>query len=173
MVHIRYPVLIVFILTLIGAAYLGFAQIEVVHDKLLHFVIFCILTVEFYFIFDAQFKSLKIVRYLTVAVCTFGGSISSEVVQKFVNKERVFDPYDILYNIGGSLLGLAICVAHSNYRKSIAKRERSRHLRMGGGAGSIEETIMLEDEAGYNNPNEQGESGRNTPSDNVKAQMKD
>ncbi|CAL1183043.1 unnamed protein product [Candida parapsilosis] len=53
MITIRYPVLSVFILSLIGAGFLGFSSsLTFKHDKLLHFATFFILTTEF-FLFSA------------------------------------------------------------------------------------------------------------------------
>ncbi|KAK6455578.1 uncharacterized protein RJT20DRAFT_135576 [Scheffersomyces xylosifermentans] len=125
MVSIRIPVLIIFVLSFIGAAYLGFASLELQHDKLLHFVAFLVLTAEFYFIFDTKHKSLKTLRTITLVVCTFGASIGSEVVQSIVNTERTFDPNDIAFNIAGSLVGLA---ASSGYEHWKVKRSKAQRL---------------------------------------------
>ncbi|RCK63974.1 Uncharacterized protein C11E3.10 [Candida viswanathii] len=130
MISIRYPVLILFVITLIGAGYLGFALIHLPHDKLIHFTTFCILTIEFYFIFDTHYRSLKVLRGVTLVVCTFGGSVSLEIIQHTVNPSRVFDVYDILANILGSLLGLGISVGFMAWRKNTARQERIRYRQL-------------------------------------------
>lgn len=67
---------------------------------------FLILTVEFYFVFNTNRKSLKTLRYITLLICTFGASIGLEVLQNLVNPNRVFDINDIFCNMAGSLMGL-------------------------------------------------------------------
>ncbi|KAI5954531.1 hypothetical protein KGF54_002306 [Candida jiufengensis] len=171
MVKVRISVLIAFIITLILAGYLGFSSIQLIHDKLIHFIIFCILTIEFYFIFDTQFKSLKLVRYLTFFICTIGGSISSEIIQNLINKDRIFDPIDILSNVLGSLLGLILSILYQNYRKSLAKKERLKyHKLMNNSSNGVEENAVLNDQE---DELDLGNSGRTTPSDYVNIQLKD
>lgn len=149
-------------MSLCGAAYLGFALIDIVHDKLLHFVTFCILTVEFYFIFDTQFKSLKVIRYLTFAICTISGSIFLEVLQHLVNENRTFDVYDILSNILGSTLGLVLCVCYLNYKKGIAKRERLKYHRVAN-INAVEENAVLTGEQGEQEEHTSHKVGTSTP----------
>ncbi|EMG49504.1 hypothetical protein G210_5728 [Candida maltosa Xu316] len=121
---------IVFVVTLIGAGYLGFASIHLPHDKLIHFSTFCILTIEFYFIFDTHYKSLKVLRYITLLLCTFGGSVSSEIIQNAVNPTRIFDVYDILANVIGSLVGLGLCIGFMTWKKNKAKKDRIRYRQL-------------------------------------------
>ncbi|KAI3403011.2 hypothetical protein KGF56_004264 [Candida oxycetoniae] len=130
-----------------------------------------IITLEFYFIFDAPFKSLKIIRYLTFVICTLAGSLGSEILQHIVNPARVFDPYDILCNVLGSLLGLGISITYSHYKKGKAKKERFRYNRlMNSDLRAVEEIVLEEGDCSVAN----GEnSGRSTPNDYVNIQMKD
>lgn len=122
-----YPV---FVLSLIGACYLGFALIHLPYDKLIHFSTFCLLTLEFFFVFDTQYKSLKVLRNITLIICTFGGSVGLEIIQNLVNPKRVFDVYDIVANILGSLLGLGISVGYVTWSKNRARHKRSSYRQL-------------------------------------------
>lgn len=109
---------IVFILSLIGAGFLGFSLLLTFkHDKLLHFATFFILTTEFFFIF--RMRSIRQVTYLTFLVCTLCGGIGLEFLQHVVNKKRVFDPKDILFNLVGSILGLVLSVVYQSYHRGM------------------------------------------------------
>lgn len=116
-----------FLLSLLIAGYLGFALIHLGHDKLLHFVTFFILTVEFYFVFDIRYKSIKILRYITFVICTLCGSVGLEIIQSLVNPKRVFDIYDISSNFVGSLLGLLFSTAFQALRVRRAKNKRLQY----------------------------------------------
>lgn len=105
-------------MSLLIAAYLGFALISFGHDKILHFSVFAILTGEFYFMFNIQ-RPWKI----TFIFMTLGASIALEFVQHLVNPKRVFDPEDIYYNCFGSLLSLIFCVLTQRFWI----RQRSRN----------------------------------------------
>ena len=119
-----------FVISLIVAGYLGFALIELTnHDKLLHFLTFLVLTVEFYFIFDTNHKSLKTLRYITLLVCTFAGSILLEVIQSLVNTTRVFDSMDIVYNVVGSFLGVILSSSYDVWAVKRQKKNRFRQVR--------------------------------------------
>ncbi|CAH6719240.1 hypothetical protein CLIB1444_02S04038 [[Candida] jaroonii] len=104
-----------FIVTLIGAGYLGFSSIELPHDKLIHFITFFLLTLEFFFIF--QTKKIKQLIYITFIICTLGGSIASEFLQNFINPSRIFDINDIFYNVGGSIVALIISGVSSSWNR--------------------------------------------------------
>lgn len=137
MITIRYSVLIgafllvwksidttnklVFILSLIGASYLGFSLINLTHDKLIHFATFFILTTEFFFIFRT--RSLKQLSYLTFVVCSLCGGIGLEFLQHMVNMKRVFDPMDILCNLAGSIFGLSLSIVYQSYGEGIKKTQ--------------------------------------------------
>ena len=72
-----------------------------------------------YFLFET--KSYKLLRYVTFFTCTLGASLVLEVIQHMINPSRVFDVYDIISNMTGSLLGLLMGVIYQNY---IIKRKR-------------------------------------------------
>lgn len=93
-----------FVVSLVVAAYLGFALIHLPHDKVVHFVTFGVLTAEFYWLWRLP---VNVVRVATVLVCTLTAAVMSEVVQGLINPQRVFDAGDIYANVTGSLTGLA------------------------------------------------------------------
>lgn len=80
-----------------------------------------VLTVEFYFIFNTKRKELKMLRYITLLVCTGGAGIGLEILQSVVNPTRIFDINDIFCNIAGSLVGVG---ASSGYLMWIIKNKR-------------------------------------------------
>ncbi|GMF05427.1 unnamed protein product [Ambrosiozyma monospora] len=110
--RIRKTVLFVFISSTILAAYLGFADISLPHDKWIHFTMFFVMSFLFYWILDSN--SMRTIRNLTFIVCTLIGGIGSEFVQHIISPKRTFDVYDILANVCGSTLA----VAGSNYYHS-------------------------------------------------------
>lgn len=116
-----------FFASLAIAAYLGFALVQLPHDKLVHFITFYILTLEFYFLFDTGNKSLKILRFLTVGwwICS---SIFLEIAQSIINPKRVFDVNDILANVlgGGAAFGTALVIQAQLVKR--ARAGRYRHL---------------------------------------------
>ncbi|EGW32414.1 uncharacterized protein SPAPADRAFT_153310 [Spathaspora passalidarum NRRL Y-27907] len=127
MVSVRLPVLVLFILTLVGAGYLGFASIHLPYDKTIHFFTFTILTMEFYLIFNTKHKTSTILRLITFLVCTCGASISSEIIQNVVNPSRVFDVYDILFNMAGSLWGLIVCCVVQDWKMQRNKKLKFKY----------------------------------------------
>lgn len=80
-----------------------------------------VLTVEFYFIFNTKRKELKMLRYITLLVCTGGAGIGLEILQSVVNPTRIFDINDIFCNIAGSLVGVGVS---SGYLMWIIKNKR-------------------------------------------------
>ncbi|KAH7345989.1 hypothetical protein BKA66DRAFT_602904 [Pyrenochaeta sp. MPI-SDFR-AT-0127] len=88
-------------------------------DKVLHFVAFFLLTLTFYWILET---SRRKVLQLTFTVCTLGLGAASEVVQGLLPIHRDFDYYDIVANVLGSLLALAIC---NWYHKRMLERKRA------------------------------------------------
>lgn len=102
---------------MIAAGYLGFALIHLVHDKLIHFATFAILTAEFYFIFNT--KAVKLLRLITLMICTLGASVLLEMIQHIVNPARVFDVKDIYCNVGGSIVGLLASIFAQDRRNEL------------------------------------------------------
>ncbi|KAK9495777.1 hypothetical protein V1508DRAFT_96615 [Lipomyces doorenjongii] len=108
-----------FVLLLLLSAYLGFAPIDVQHDKLVHFLVFFILTTLFYWIVDTTRRRLI---NATIIVCIVLGGIGSEFVQSFV-PDRAFDIFDIVANVIGASLALALS---SLYHKRMLERKRAQ-----------------------------------------------
>ncbi|KAF2200545.1 hypothetical protein GQ43DRAFT_346858, partial [Delitschia confertaspora ATCC 74209] len=88
-------------------------------DKLLHFITFFLVTVTFYWILETSRR--KVVQ-LTISVCTIGLGLSSEIIQSLLPNGRQFDPYDIVANILGSGLAVALC---NWYHKRMLERKRA------------------------------------------------
>ena len=111
-----------FAFLLLAAAYLGLSTQKIPQygqsDKGLHFITFFLLTVTFWWILET---SRRRVLHLTLLVCTAGLSVVSEVVQALLPNDRAFDPFDILANVVGSALGLALC---NWYHKRMLDRKR-------------------------------------------------
>lgn len=83
----------------------------------------CFYQATFYWIIET---SRRRCIHLTLVVCTAGLSVGSEVVQGLIpNNGREFDPFDIVANVVGSALALALC---SWYHKRMLERKRkNRH----------------------------------------------
>lgn len=114
--------LVVFVVALVVAAYLGFADLALPSDKVVHLAVFFVLTVLFYWLFDTQ--STRTVRNLTLVVCTLAGGIGSEFVQGLL-PYRTFDPIDILANVIGSLLALVLSTIY--HKKLLENRRKLRY----------------------------------------------
>lgn len=101
-----------FVVSLVVAAYLGFALIHLPYDKAVHFVVFGVLTAEAYHIVEsAVWPALTLVGSITA-------SVALEMVQHLVNPVRVFDPYDLVCNVCGTVVAWAACVwyhGHANW----------------------------------------------------------
>lgn len=110
------------------AGYLGFALIHLHHDKLIHGVTFFILTVEVYFLFDTKNKSLRTLKLITFLTCTIAGSIVLEIIQNLINPSRIFDVFDIAFNMIGSLCGLILCIVIQS--RIIKRSKQFRHRRL-------------------------------------------
>ncbi|RLV94528.1 hypothetical protein JA1_001748 [Spathaspora sp. JA1] len=82
---------------------------------------------EFYLVFNTKHKSSTVLRMITFLICTCGASVSSEIIQHVVNPTRVFDIFDILFNIGGSLCGLTICCVFQDWRIQRTKKLKFRY----------------------------------------------
>ncbi|KAF2737964.1 hypothetical protein EJ04DRAFT_460281 [Polyplosphaeria fusca] len=88
-------------------------------DKVLHFIAFFALTFAFYWILETNRRK---VLQLTFTVCTIGLAFASEIVQGLLPNGREFDYYDILANVLGSLLAVALC---NWYHKRMLERKRA------------------------------------------------
>lgn len=114
----------IFFLLLVLAGYAGLSSLQlggIVNDKLLHVITFFVLTVAFYWIVDT---SRRRTLHMTLAVCTGGLGVGSEVLQALLpNNGRVFDGMDIVANVLGSLAALGLC---SWYHKRMLERKRHR-----------------------------------------------
>ncbi|OAL45987.1 hypothetical protein IQ07DRAFT_590774 [Pyrenochaeta sp. DS3sAY3a] len=88
-------------------------------DKVLHFLAFFLLTLTFYWIIET---SRRKVLQLTFTVCTIGLGLASEIIQGLLPIHREFDSYDIVANVSGSILALALC---NWYHKRMLERKRA------------------------------------------------
>lgn len=96
-------------------------QGTLLNDKTLHFFVFFLLTVSFYWILDTTRRRIL---HLTLSVVTLGMGVGSEFLQAAIpDNGREFDPYDILANLVGSLAGLGLC---GWYHKRMLERRRVR-----------------------------------------------
>lgn len=86
-----------------------------------------VLTVEFYFIFNTKRKGLKVLRYITLLVCTGGAGVGLEILQNIVNPTRVFDINDIICNISGSLIGVGICSVYLTWTMKNKRSQRQSY----------------------------------------------
>lgn len=120
--RIRKSVLAGLGLSLVLSAYLGFADISLPHDKLIHFITFFILSLMFYWLFETS--STRVIRNLTFIVCTLVGGIGSEFIQGLL-PYRDFDPKDIIFNVLGSSLALVVSMVY--HRKIIEQRRLERY----------------------------------------------
>ncbi|OBW69594.1 MAG: Uncharacterized protein AUREO_003650 [Aureobasidium pullulans] len=121
--RVRKPFAAAFVVLILIAASLGLAPDRLPKykqsDKVLHFVIFFLITFCFYWIIETNRRR---VIHFTLLACTVALSIGSEVVQGLLPNGREFDPYDILANVVGSLLALLAC---SWYHKRMLERRRA------------------------------------------------
>jgi VanZ family protein len=91
-------------------------------DKALHFLLFFCLTLTFFFILDTTRKRIL---HLTLFTCPLLLGIGSEVVQGLLPNGRDWDPYDVLANVLGSLL--AIAVANWFHRRAAERRRLAKY----------------------------------------------
>ncbi|ODV63831.1 uncharacterized protein ASCRUDRAFT_5755 [Ascoidea rubescens DSM 1968] len=120
--RVRKSVLLAFIIANFIALYLGLAEISLPNDKLLHFVVFFILTSLFYWTIDTN--STKKLRLVTFVSCSITASILSEFFQNIISSTRKFDINDILFNFLGSTLSLLISTFL--HKKLIQKKRLDR-----------------------------------------------
>lgn len=96
--------------TALAAAYLGFAPLLLRHDKALHFGVFFLLTCEFFFMWETK-------RPWRVTLGAMAGaSVVLEWVQPLVSQRR-FDPLDIVCNLAGTIVAIAVCSVASASRR--------------------------------------------------------
>jgi VanZ family protein len=107
-------------------------------DKVLHLVTCFALTLTFYFILDT---SRRRVLHLTLAVCTLGVGVGSEVVQGILPNDRNFDPLDVLANVVGSLAALGLATWY--HRRSAERRRRAKYSVLEGNVPEGEEDLEL------------------------------
>lgn len=109
--------------------------------------------VSFYWILETSRRRLI---HLTLLLITGLFAIGSEILQALLPNDRDFDPYDILANVVGSGLALALCSWY--HRRMLERRRRGknydlvpgeeeRDLELGEGAGQ-QETGRIEGDAG-------------------------
>lgn len=108
--RIRIRVLAVFLLSCVLALYLGLADISLPHDKILHFTLFFIMSILFYWIIDSKATHTWIM--IVFITCTIMGGIGSEFLQHMISPFRTFDPLDIVANACGSLLGIGLSIVY-------------------------------------------------------------
>ncbi|OBT75739.1 hypothetical protein VF21_05959 [Pseudogymnoascus sp. 05NY08] len=121
--RIRLPFAGAFLILLLGASYLGLSSLQLalhINDKAVHFLTFFLLTLCFYWILDT---SRRRTLNLTISICTALLGIGSEFLQALLPNGRVFDAYDILANVLGSLLAVGLSTW---YHKRMVERKRLR-----------------------------------------------
>lgn len=117
---LKFRLTLVLVLTCLAAAYLGFALLSFAYDKVLHFGVFFILTLELAYVFERPRPRL------VMATCG-AGAVVSEFAQSLVNPKRVFDIQDIYCNVGGVVLALVLL--WTQWRRS--KRRVVQELELG------------------------------------------
>ncbi|VEU24316.1 DEKNAAC105617 [Brettanomyces naardenensis] len=123
--RVRLRVLAGFVSSIVLAIYLGFADISLPHDKFIHFGLFFVISLLFYWILDS--KAISAWRNVAFIVCTLVGGIGSEYLQHFISPFRTFDPYDILANVLGS--SAAILLSSVYQTQQLKKRRRHKITR--------------------------------------------
>ncbi|KKY25082.1 hypothetical protein UCRPC4_g02139 [Phaeomoniella chlamydospora] len=142
--RIRFPFLAAFFILLFLSAYAGLLPHSEAltpyrpNDKVLHVVTFFCLTLVFYFILDT---SRRRVVNITLVVCTFILGVGSEVLQGYLPNGRIFDPYDILANVVGSLGATGI--ASWYHRRMLERRRKAKYSVLGQGEEGLEGDLEL------------------------------
>ncbi|KAJ5808393.1 hypothetical protein N7474_009662 [Penicillium riverlandense] len=140
--RIRYPFAGAFFLLLMIAGYLGLlpqsssstiaTQLQT-HDKFLHLITFFLLSLAFYWIIDT---SRRRTVNLTLVVCTLGLGVGSEFLQGLLPNDRVFDLFDLIANVVGSLG--AIGLSGWYHKRMLERRRKSRFGLMEGATDDVE-----------------------------------
>ncbi|KAK0649437.1 hypothetical protein B0T16DRAFT_131179 [Cercophora newfieldiana] len=121
--RIRLPFAGIFAALLLLAAYIGLTDVQpslLINDKVLHLLTFFLLTLAFYWILDTNRRRTL---NFTLVVCTLGLGVGSEFLQAILPNGRLFDIYDVVANVVGSLAAIGLC---SLYHKRMLERKRSR-----------------------------------------------
>jgi hypothetical protein len=95
-------------------------QVPQVSDKVLHFLIFFVLTLTFYWILDTTRRRTFNITLVSITFCL---GLGSEVLQGLLLIDRKFDPLDIAANLVGSLSALGLCTL---YHKRMLDRRRAK-----------------------------------------------
>ncbi|RDW67991.1 hypothetical protein BP5796_07232 [Coleophoma crateriformis] len=147
--RIRLPFAGAFVFLIFLSAYAGLTSLQLdglINDKVLHFVTFFILTTCFYWILDTtRRRNLN----LTLLICTGFLGVGSEILQGVLPNDRVFDVYDIVANVVGSLSSVALSSWYHLRmleRKRLAKTyqvvpDEEQDLELGEGVGAQESGI--------------------------------
>lgn len=142
-----------FVLELLAAGYVGLTSIQIpqVNDKFLHFIVFFVLALTFYWILDTTRRRTF---NLTLSIVIVGLGVTSELLQAFLPNGRQFDPLDIAANVVGSGGALGLCTL---YHRRMLERKRRRK-----GYGPVaqegqEDVELGEQETGVTDRAEEGE----------------
>lgn len=127
--RIRVPIAVAFGISCLGAVWLGLkstAPIGGPLDKGVHFAVFFLLTLLFYWMLDLSRKRLV---KLTLGVCVVGASVVSELLQKLLaGPDRQFDVHDITANVAGSLLATGLSFWY--HGRQLERRRQARYDRL-------------------------------------------
>ncbi|EED19934.1 VanZ domain protein, putative [Talaromyces stipitatus ATCC 10500] len=128
--RIRFYFLGAFVLLLLFSAYMGLLPHSTSNtiptnlqpnDKFLHFITFFLLSLVFYWIPDT---SRRRAIQASLLVCTLCLGIGSEIVQGLLPNDRLFDPFDILANVVGSVGAIGLCGWY--HRRMLERRRQAR-----------------------------------------------
>jgi VanZ family protein len=120
------------------------------NDKFLHLVTFFLLSIAFYWIPDT---SRRRALQVSLLVCTLLLGVGSEVLQSLLPNDRLFDPFDIVANVVGSLGGIGLCGWY--HRRMMERRRKARFdaLAEGGVGNEDDDDIELGLNDSSNNKN--------------------
>lgn len=105
------------------------AIIPTAGDRFLHFVLFFVLSLVFYWVVETtRRRALQ----FTLTFCTFILGVGSEILQDVLPNGRAFDVYDILANILGSVSATLCCAWY--HRRMLDRRRRVGFAGDSGGA---------------------------------------
>ncbi|CZT42671.1 hypothetical protein WAI453_006891 [Rhynchosporium graminicola] len=126
--RIRLPFAGAFLFLVATSAYAGLSSLQIsplINDKVLHFLTFFILTTCFYWILDTSRR-----RTLNLALVTCTGllGVGSEFLQEWLPNGRVFDFYDIVANVVGSLGALALSTWY--HMRMLERKRLAKHYQI-------------------------------------------